>query len=134
VFNQKKPPPLKSLVAPGCEIEGHMRFSEGLRMDGRVKGDLLGLEGGPTILVISESAQVTGAVQADHIIVNGRVIGPVHARQMLELQPKAQITGDVTYLALEMHKGALVEGRLTPILERHQADEKPTLKLAANNG
>lgn len=134
MFNQKKPPPLKSLVAPGCEIEGHMRFSEGLRMDGRVKGDLLGLEGGPTILVISESAQVTGAVQADHIIVNGRVIGPVHARQMLELQPKAQITGDVTYLALEMHKGALVEGRLTPILERHQADEKPTLKLAANNG
>jgi cytoskeletal protein CcmA (bactofilin family) len=70
-------------------------------------------------------------MQADHIIINGQVDGPVHARVMLELQPKARITGDVTYKRLEMHQGALVAGRLLPACLAEE--EKPTLKLAANN-
>jgi cytoskeletal protein CcmA (bactofilin family) len=49
---------------------------------------------------------------------------------MLELQPKARIEGDVHYAALEMHQGALITGQLRPILV---GEEKPTLKLAANN-
>ena len=60
------------------------------------------------------------------IVVNG----PVYARVMLELQPKARIHGDVHYAALEMHQGALIAGQLSPLLE---AEEKPALKLAANN-
>jgi cytoskeletal protein CcmA (bactofilin family) len=53
---------------------------------------------------------------------------------MLELQPKACITGDVTYKLLEMHQGAIVAGRLCPLVGAAvEADEKPTLKLAANN-
>ena len=83
--------------------------------------------------MISESAHVTGKVEADHVIINGQVDGPVHARVMLEMQPKARITGDVTYKLLEMHQGALVDGRLCPIVAASQADETPTLKLAANN-
>ena len=82
------------------------------------------------MLVVSESAQIVGAISADHIIVNGHVKGPIHARRMLELQPKARIEGDVCYLALEMHQGALITGLLQPVLE---AEEKPLLKLAANN-
>jgi cytoskeletal protein CcmA (bactofilin family) len=56
---------------------------------------------------------VTGEVRADHIIINGSVNGPVHAANLLELQPKARIHGDVHYAALEMHRGALIDGRLT---------------------
>jgi cytoskeletal protein CcmA (bactofilin family) len=86
----------------------------------------------PSILVISESASVTGQVQADHIIINGTVKGPVLARHMLELQPKARIVGDVSYRTLEMHQGALIAGLLRP-LSLEEAD-KPTLKLASKNG
>jgi cytoskeletal protein CcmA (bactofilin family) len=81
--------------------------------------------------VISETANVTGEVLADHIIVNGTVKGPVHARVMLELQPKARIQGDVRYIALEMHQGAIIDGQLRPDVD---IEDKPTLKLAANNG
>jgi cytoskeletal protein CcmA (bactofilin family) len=80
--------------------------------------------------VISDAAKVMGSVTADHIIVNGLVKGSVYAQQMLELQPKARIEGDVQYAALEMHQGALITGQLRPLLE---GEEKPTLKLAANN-
>ncbi|MDO8319375.1 polymer-forming cytoskeletal protein [Rhodoferax sp.] len=132
MFNKKKQPAIKSLIAQQCQIDGNFTFADGMRLDGQVHGNLTGDMVRPSILVISESASVTGEVQADHIIINGTVNGPVHARVMLELQPKARIKGDVAYKALEMHQGALVDGHLCPNLEA-RAQEKPTLKLAANN-
>ena len=104
--------------------------TEGVTTDGVVVGNIRANEDQPSILVISESAVVTGEIHADHIIVNGHVKGSVHAGVMLELQPKARIEGDVHYTALEMHQGALIAGQLRPIL---MGEEKPTLKLAANN-
>lgn len=130
MFNKKKQPPIKSLIAEGSQITGNMTFTDGLRVDGQVTGNVSAGAEVASILVISETATVVGEITADHIIINGTVKGPVNARLMLELQPKARIEGDVHYAALEMHQGALIAGVLRPVL----ADEdKPTLKLAANN-
>ncbi|MDO9201236.1 MAG: polymer-forming cytoskeletal protein, partial [Hydrogenophaga sp.] len=62
----------------------------------------------------------------------GAVKGPVFAHDLLELQPKASIEGDVSYKALEMHQGATISGQLKPMTG--SVEDKPTLKLAANNG
>ncbi|AGX87348.1 bactofilin family protein [Candidatus Symbiobacter mobilis] len=110
-----KQPTIKSLISPGCAIEGNVVFQDGLRLDGELRGNVLGRPGSASILVVSESATVHGEIEADHVIVNGAVHGPVRARVMLELQPKARVLGDVTYQALEMHQGALVNGRLCPM-------------------
>jgi cytoskeletal protein CcmA (bactofilin family) len=130
MFNKKKQPPIKSLIADGSEITGNISFTDGLRVDGKVVGNIHAAEAVSSILVISEIATITGEITADHIIINGSIKGPIHARKMLELQPKARIDGDVQYAALEMHQGALITGQLRPILPD---EEKPTLKLAANN-
>ncbi|ABE46003.1 bactofilin family protein [Polaromonas sp. JS666] len=132
MFGKKKQPPIRSLIAQGSCIEGSLKFTDGLRIDGEVIGDIRANEGSPSILVISESAVVTGLVHADHVIINGRVMGPVHASELLELQPKARIEGDVAYKALEMHQGAVIFGQLRPTTLQ-QLEEKPPLKLAANN-
>jgi cytoskeletal protein CcmA (bactofilin family) len=129
MFNKKKQPPLKSLIAGGTLLLGDMSFSEGLRVECQVTGNLSAQESSPSILVIAETAVVDGEIRADHIIINGVVNGAVHAKMLLELQPKARIRGDVFYGALEMHEGALIDGRLTPLLP----EEKQALKLAANN-
>lgn len=131
MFGKKKQPPIKSLIAQGSCIEGNLNFSAGLRIDGDVIGDIRAVEGGASILVISETASVTGRIDADHVIINGRVTGPVHASELLELQPKAKITGDVSYKALEMHQGAVISGQLRPTSQ--EAEEKIVLKLASNN-
>jgi cytoskeletal protein CcmA (bactofilin family) len=130
MFNKKKQPPIKSLIAEGSQISGNVTFTDGLRVDGTIIGNIRSGDDGASILVISEIASVTGEIVADHIIINGSVKGPIHARRMLELQPNARIEGDVQYAALEMHQGALITGQLRPILLE---EEKPTLKLAANN-
>ena len=130
MFNKRKQPPIKSLIAHGSHIAGNFTFTDGLRIDGAVDGDIRANEEQPSILVVSETATVTGAIRADHIIINGLVKGTVHAHLMLELQPKARVEGDVHYRALEMHQGAVIAGQMCPAA---LADLKPTLKLAANN-
>jgi cytoskeletal protein CcmA (bactofilin family) len=128
MFGKNAQPPIKSLIAQGSRIEGSLRFTEGLRVDGEVFGDLRADTEQPSILVISEEAVVQGGIDADHVIINGTVRGPVNARELLELQPRARIEGDVTYKALEMHQGAVISGQLKPMVD---GEEKPLLKLAA---
>jgi cytoskeletal protein CcmA (bactofilin family) len=130
MFSSKnKQPPIRTLIGEGTVIQGELRFTEGLRIDGEVHGDVLATGEGHSILVISEKARVLGKVKAAHVIINGSVAGPVHSDALLELQPKASIVGDVRYEVLEMHQGATIDGELRPL----KAEEKPALKLAASN-
>ena len=129
MFNRRKQPPIRTLIGEGTVIEGQLRFTDGLRIDGEVQGDVTAAGGQPSILVISEKARVIGKVKAGHVIINGTVMGPVYSDELLELQPKASIVGDVRYESLEMHQGATINGELSPLKDA----EKPALKLAASN-
>jgi cytoskeletal protein CcmA (bactofilin family) len=128
-LGRKKSPPIRSLVGEGTRVKGSVLFTDGLRVDGEVDGDVVAHGDGRTILVVSENARVNGQVKASHVIIAGEVCGPVHCDELLELQPKARVTGDVRYEALEMHPGARVDGLLRPL----KSGEKPALKLAASN-
>ena len=126
----KKQPPIRSLIGEGTVVHGEIRFADGLRIDGEVHGDITAVGEEPNILVISEKARVLGKVNAGHVIINGCVIGPVQSDELLEIQPKARINGDVRYEALEMHQGATIDGELRAL---KTAEERPALKLAASS-
>ena len=64
------------------------------------------------MLVISEHAEVAGEIRVNHVVVNGRVNGPVHATETLDLQAKAHVTGDVHYRRLEIQGGAVLQGMM----------------------
>ena len=131
MFGWKKTPLIRTLVGEGTVITGEIRFADGLRIDGEVIGNITCTGENRSLLVISDKAKVTGKIRAGHVIINGLVTGPVIAEDLLELQPKARIVGDVRYQALEMHQGATIDGELHPL----RSDEKPAaLKLASNNG
>jgi cytoskeletal protein CcmA (bactofilin family) len=100
------------LIGAGTSIEGNVAFSGGLRVDGQVRGNIVAEEGKPGTLVISEQARVEGEIRVPHIVINGTVVGPVHSTEYVELQAKANVTGDVRYNTLEMQLGAVVQGRL----------------------
>ncbi|WP_294000366.1 bactofilin family protein [Sphaerotilus sp.] len=138
MFGSKKQPAIRSLIGEGTVIQGTLRFSDGLRIDGEIQGDVIASANDTSILVISEKAKVTGTVKAGHVIINGTVIGPVESNHLLELQPKAHIQGDVVYEALEMHQGATIEGALHRIsgsagrgVAPALVEDKPSLKLLA---
>jgi cytoskeletal protein CcmA (bactofilin family) len=103
---------IECLIGAGTTVEGNITFAGGLRVDGRVRGDVIAGEGKPGTLVLSEQAQIEGEIRVSHVVINGTVIGPVHAPEYVELQPKANVTGDVHYRTLEIQLGAVVQGRL----------------------
>jgi cytoskeletal protein CcmA (bactofilin family) len=128
-FTRKRQPPIRSLVCEGTVVQGGLRFVDGLRIDGEVHGDVLAVPGGHSLLVISEKARVHGKVKAEHVIISGEVLGPIHCDELLELQPKARVVGDVRYGTLEMHHGASINGELRSL----KSTDRPTLTLAASN-
>ena len=133
MFNRKSKSTIDSLIGIATSIVGDVHFKGGLRIDGHIKGNVIADSADGSMLVISEQARVEGEVRVAHLVVNGEIRGPVFSSELLELQPKARITGDVYYKALEMHGGAIVSGKLT-----HDLVGEPLLKLAqpllANSG
>ena len=126
------PGQIASLIGAGSTIAGDLVFSGGLRIDGTVRGAVRCVDGDKGgMLVISETGCVEGEVHASHVVVAGRIAGPVHATELLELQPKAKVTGDVRYKALEMHHGAIVDGLLVHDDGTIATKSSPPLKLAA---
>jgi len=122
---------IDSLIGGTTRIEGNVFFSGGLRVDGVVRGNVSALPDQPGTLVISEHARVDGEVHVAHLVVNGMINGAVNAGETLELQASSRVKGDVYYKSIEMHQGAIIEGRLV-----HQdggvAENRPIeLKLAS---
>lgn len=118
---------IDSLIGAGTRVEGGLYFTGGLRIDGEVKGSVQAAEGASSsTLVISEHARIEGAVSVAHLVINGTVVGPVAVTESLEMQSKARIIGDVAYVAIEMHQGAVIDGRLV-----HSANPPMELKSVA---
>ena len=110
--NTKPQSRIDCLIGTGTTIEGNITFSGGLRVDGRVRGSVVATDGKDGTLVLSEQAQIEGEIRVSHVVINGTVVGPVHAAEYIELQAKANVTGDVYYKTLEMQLGAVLQGRM----------------------
>lgn len=124
MFGRNAKSEIDSLVGISSRIEGDLMFTGGLRIDGEVHGNVVAGEGADSVLIVSEHARIEGEVRCANLVVNGYIAGAVYSSELLELQPKGRIQGDVHYKLLEMHGGALVTGKLT-----HQQAGEPVFHL-----
>ena len=125
MFKRKPNNSIDTLIGAVTRIQGDLRFTGGMRIDGHVHGNVIAEPGKTSLLVISEHARIDGEVRVAHLVTNGEINGSVYSTELLEMQPKARITGDVNYKRLEMHAGALVSGKLS-----HEQPAEPILQLA----
>lgn len=116
--NEKPCNTIDTLIGITTEMKGDIAFSGGLRIDGKVKGNITARSDDNSTLVLSENAVVTGDVSVPHMIVNGKIKGNVRSAERLELQPKAEINGDITYKVLEIAAGAQLNGTMTRITDK----------------
>lgn len=108
---------LSSLIATGVEIVGDVIITDGLRIDGRVQGDVRVKPGSRGLLALSECGSVQGSVHVYDAVINGTIDGDVEVEHFLELQPGARVTGSIRYRQLRMECGARVDGRLEHVAE-----------------
>ncbi|MCU7843795.1 MAG: polymer-forming cytoskeletal protein [Candidatus Thiodiazotropha sp. (ex Monitilora ramsayi)] len=114
-------PKISTVVGTGTEVRGDIQFSDGLHVDGIIKGDVISdPEDRFATLTLSEMGKIEGNVRVANVMLNGTVVGDVIAGNRVELAPKARITGTLTYALLEMSMGAEVNGKLI-----HAAEQDP---------
>lgn len=125
---------IDSLIGEGTVVAGDITFAGGLRIDGRVCGNVRAADDQPTTLVLSEKARVDGEIRVSHVVVNGTIVGPLFASEYCELQAKANVSGDIHYRTLEIQLGAVIQGRLVHQEQVHEAQviPLPAVESASN--
>ena len=132
---------IDTLVGYDTEIKGNLSFIGGLHVDGHIVGNVVSEEGSSAILILSELGRIEGEVNVSNMLLNGKVIGDIHASNRVELGEKAKIKGCVYYNLIEMSVGAEVNGGLVHcpkdkepqrVLEDMSADGKCEVKNKEN--
>ena len=116
---------LASLLAHDTCVRGDVVFAGGLRIDGRVDGNVLGKPDGRGLLVLSEKGVIVGTVKVHDAVINGRVEGDLEVTHFLELQANARVTGNISYRTLKLECGATVDGKLERLGGDTEATEGP---------
>lgn len=101
-----------TLVSRDTEIIGSIHFTGDLEIQGVVRGNIVASGNGAAVVRVIEGGRVEGEIRAPHIVVNGTVVGDVHAGEHMELAAKAQVEGNVHYQLIEMARGAQLNGNL----------------------
>ena len=90
-------------------IKGHITGTEDLRIDGKVDGpvSLRGHE-----LTIGPTAQLNSEIQAGEVVVYGKVVGNVHARDRVDVKTDGSVVGDISTARISIEDGAHFKGRI----------------------
>lgn len=105
---------ISSLIAEGALFEGTFsaKVDLGLKVDGLLKGDIR-LETGGTVHVGATGSVEASTIEADHVLIEGKVRGTVIARKTLEITGSATLLGDALYDALlDVHPRARLRGKI----------------------
>lgn len=98
--------PEMTVIGPDTKIKGEMFFEKSARILGSFEGKITA----QGEVQIGAGALCNAAVEADRVIVDGRVQGPITARDRLTLTANAQVQGDLTAGTLVVAEGASFVG------------------------
>lgn len=105
---------ISSLIAEGAAFEGSFSSAQnlGIKIDGTLKGGIA-LKSGGTVHVGATGVVEDTTIEADHVLIEGRVRGTVIARKTLEITGSGTLVGDAQYDALiDIHPRARIRGRV----------------------
>ena len=100
--------PERALVVPGAEFEGLLRLHGPARVEGRIRGEILGSR-----LWVGRSAEVDARVEVDELVVSGQLAGSVRVRGRALLRATARVAADLQVGSLVTEEGSLLEGQCT---------------------
>lgn len=103
-----------TIIGPGVKIEGRIAFTDHLRVSGEIVGDVAGRGDRPATVIVEAPGRITGAVAATHIVLKGATRGPLDAAESIEVHAGGRGEGDATYRSLDIRRGGILVGTLTP--------------------
>ncbi len=98
-----------TVLGPGLRIEGTFRGTGSLELKGSFKGEM-SVEG---LVWIRPQGSVDGEVEASSVVVEGEVVGSIHATAKVDLRKGCRVEGDITASSVAAAEGSFFEGRIS---------------------
>ena len=121
---------ITTLIDKDIVISGDTTYTGGIRIDGKINGNLKvhGKEG--SLLIMGHGSKITGDVEVEKAIINGEINGNVKCHDYLELNTNAIVNGSIEYDIIEVHEGSKINGILKFIKNKKKI--KPKKKINQN--
>ncbi len=106
-------------LGSSLQIKGHITGTEDLQIDGKVDGPIslrghaltpISLRGHG--LTVGPAAQLTSEIHAREVVVYGKVVGNVHARDRVDVKTDGSVIGDISTARISIEDGAHFKGRI----------------------
>ena len=95
-------------IDASSQLEGKLRCKGPIRLEGRVKGEVLSEQG----VIVAETAKLQASITAESIAIAGEVVGDLTATRKITLEKSARVTGDLRTPGIVIEEGAKLEGRI----------------------
>ncbi|MEM5478922.1 polymer-forming cytoskeletal protein [Pseudoalteromonas fuliginea] len=103
---------IPSIISQDVRLTGTLVSQGEVQLDGRIDGDIKVKH-----LVIGSTGIIEGMVEAQNVIVKGKVIGSINASEV-NVKSGAHVHGDVFHDTLSIDAGAIIEGSLKQRFEK----------------
>jgi len=101
------PNPQKNVLNSEVEIKGNLKFSGELTFDGKVEGEIQ-TDG---TLHLGDSAIINGNINAQTVVLRGKINGNIHAKDKIEIKAKTELFGDIRASKLAIEEGVTFVGK-----------------------
>ena len=91
----------KNVLNPDVEIKGNLKFAGELTFDGKLDGEIQ-TDG---ILNLGDSAVINGNINAQSVVVRGKINGNITAKEKVDIKAKTELFGDVRAAKLVIEEG-----------------------------
>ena len=97
----------KNVLGSDVEIKGNLKFSGELTFEGKLDGEIH-TDG---TLNLGDTAVVNGNIDAQSVVVRGKVNGNINAKEKIEIKAKAELFGDIRASKLAVEEGVTFVGK-----------------------
>jgi cytoskeletal protein CcmA (bactofilin family) len=97
----------KNVLAADVEIKGNLKFAGELTFEGKLEGEIHS-EG---ILTLGDTAVINGNINAQSVVVRGKINGNIIAKEKIEIKAKTEMFGDIRAAKLAIEEGVTFVGK-----------------------
>ena len=97
----------KNVLTSDVEIKGTLKFSGELMFEGKLEGEIQ-TDG---VLNLGDSAVINGNINAQTVVVRGKITGNITAKEKIELKTKTELFGDIRAAKLVVEEGVTFVGK-----------------------
>lgn len=103
---------IETLIGEQCQIEGNVKGSGVIKVDGLIQGDIIWEDD----VILGLSAISNGNISCKSAYISGKIKGNIICENQLIIENCGRVSGDITVSALIVKEGGILDGKSTMVV------------------